>query len=192
MKKVLSIWSVLTVFGLVYLIAWIQPEPVPEWKNLEIVETIPTTPNIVKLAENEVRFTAHWDEDTSDNTVEINYQDAQLLMMVASAEALSEGTDGMIKIMETVLNRVKSPLWPNTIQEVVYQRGAFQTVTNGNIYKAEITPEVHMALVEVEKNQNAEKRVIGFETTENGRTLEQCFDYLYTIGNHDFYTCKKD
>ena len=48
--------------------------------------------------------------------VEISYQDAQYLMHVAEAEAGNQGVEGMALVMQVVLNRVKSPKFPNTIK----------------------------------------------------------------------------
>lgn len=192
MKRVIQAWSMIMAVGTASLFGYLQPEQEEIWEPIEIVETVTITPDPVVLLQNEVRYTAHWDEETYDDTVEISYQDTQLLMMVASAEALNQGTDGMKKVMEVILNRVESPDFPNTIQEVIYQSGQFESVTNGAIYKAEITPEVRQALAEVEKNRNADKDIVAFETSANGRTLEKYFDYMYTLEDHDFYQTKKN
>jgi spore germination cell wall hydrolase CwlJ-like protein len=158
----------------------------------EIIETTPIEPNPVELVKNEVRYTANWDADTSDNTIEVSYADAQLLMKVAQAEGGNQGIIGMQRIMEVILNRVESDEFPNSIQEVVYQPGQFETVTQGIIYTVEISPECHQALAEVEKNLQRNKEIIAFETSVNGRSLERYFDYLYSVQDHDFYTTKKN
>lgn len=165
---------------------------IPKDNPSEIIETVRIEPNIKTLLEHEVRETRHWDEGTSDNTVTITYPDAQLLMMVASAEALNQGVSGMVHVMEVILNRVASDEFPDTVQGVVYQKSQFESVTNGSIYRAEITPEVRQALAEVEKNLKPNNKIIAFETAENGKTLEKYFDYSFTQGDHDFFTTKKN
>ena len=191
MKKVICCWGVLTMLGLCMVNSiptYSKKEPI-KW---EIIETTPIEPNPVELVKNEVRYTANWDADTSDNTIEVSYADAQLLMMVASAEALNQGTEGMKKIMMVILNRVSSDQFPNTIQEVVYQPGQFESVTSGSIYNAQITPEVRQALADVEKNLDYDSSIVAFETSVNGRSLERYFDYLYSVQDHDFYITKKN
>ncbi len=158
----------------------------------DIVETTPIEPNIVTLLKDEVRYTANWDANTSDSTIEITYQDAQLLMMVAQAEGGNQQKSGMKRIMEVILNRVNDPMFPDTVQEVVYQSGQFESVTNGSIYQVEISAECHEALAELEKNKDNDKQIIAFETSVNGRTLSKFFDYSYTEKDHDFYITKKD
>ena len=159
---------------------------------IEIVETEKIEPNVVTLARNEVRYTDNWENDCSDNTITINYQDAQLLMMVAAAEAGSQGVEGMKKVMQVILNRVADDSFPNTIQEVVYQPSQFESVTNGSIYTAVITADCHQALAEIEKNLESDNSIFAFETSANGRTLQKYFDYSFTSGDHDFYTLKRD
>ena len=165
---------------------------IPKDNPSEIIETVRIEPNIKTLLENEVRETRHWDEGISDNTITITYPDAQLLMMVASAEALNQGVSGMERVMEVILNRVASDEFPDTVQGVVYQKSQFESVTNGSIYRAEITPEVRQALAEVEKNLEANDSIVAFETTSNKNTLGRYFDYSFTEGEHDFYTTKKN
>ena len=163
-----------------------------KYEPIEIIETTPIIPDAVTLAEESVRYTKHWDENCEDNTIKITYADAQLLMMVAQAESGNQGIEGMQKVMEVILNRVVSEDFPNTVQEVIYQSGQFESVTNGSIYKAEISAECHLALAEVEKNLEADNSIIAFETSVNGHALSKYFDYVYTIGSHDFYTIKED
>lgn len=165
---------------------------IPKDNLSEIIETVRIEPNIKTLLENEVRETRHWDEGISDNTITITYPDAQLLMMVASAEALNQGPEGMVRVMEVILNRVASDEFPDTVQEVVYQKSQFESVTNGSIYRAEITPEVRQALAEVEKKLKPNNKIIAFETAENGKSLEKYFEYSFTQGDHDFFTTKKN
>jgi N-acetylmuramoyl-L-alanine amidase len=98
----------------------------------------------------------------------------------------------MIRVMEVILNRVASDEFPDTVQGVVYQKSQFESVTNGSIYRAEITPEVRQALAEVEKNFEANDSIVAFETTSNKNTLGRYFDYSFTEGQHDFYTTKKN
>lgn len=167
------------------------PQPT-EYEPTEIVETKKIEPNAVLIAKESVKATRHWDEDVSDNTIQITYHDAQLLMALAQAEGGNQGRIGMQRIMEVVLNRVESDEFPDSIQEVIYQPGQFETVTKGIIYTVEISPECHEALAEVEKNLKRDKSIIGFETSVNSRSLEEYFDYIYTVQDHDFYILKKD
>ena len=48
-------------------------------------------------------------------------------------EARGEAHIGKVAVAAVILNRIKSPLFPNTIKEVIYQPGAFTCVTDGQI-----------------------------------------------------------
>ncbi|KKI90861.1 sporulation specific N-acetylmuramoyl-L-alanine amidase [Bacillus sp. SA1-12] len=58
-----------------------------------------------------------------------------LLARVVRAEAQSEPFKGKVAVANVVLNRVESPKFPDTIEEVIYQPGQFQPVANGEINK---------------------------------------------------------
>ncbi len=59
--------------------------------------------------------------------------DAYLLARAIYAEARSESYTGQVAVAAVILNRVGSPSFPNTISGVIYQRGAFSSVSDGQI-----------------------------------------------------------
>jgi N-acetylmuramoyl-L-alanine amidase len=66
----------------------------------------------------------------------------------------SESLEGRILIAETILNRVNSPSFPDTIPEVLQQSGQFTTVVNGRsiVERTELSDEaVIIAAREVEE-----------------------------------------
>ncbi|MDI3298292.1 MAG: cell wall hydrolase [Bacillota bacterium] len=58
-----------------------------------------------------------------------------LLAQLVTAEAQGEPYEGQVAVAAVVLNRIKSPLFPDTLAGVIYQPGQFQPVTNGTIYQ---------------------------------------------------------
>lgn len=59
--------------------------------------------------------------------------DVWLLARVIYGEARGEPYKGQVAIGAVVLNRVRSPEFPNTVAGVIYQRGAFDAVSDGQI-----------------------------------------------------------
>ncbi|MCR5611495.1 MAG: spore cortex-lytic enzyme [Clostridiales bacterium] len=59
--------------------------------------------------------------------------DVYLLARIIYGEARGEPYIGQVAIGAVVLNRVKSASFPNTIAGVIYQRGAFDAVSDGQI-----------------------------------------------------------
>ena len=59
--------------------------------------------------------------------------DHRLLAKLVYAEARGEPYKGKVAVAAVALNRVESSSFPNTLSGVVYQSGAFSSVSNGSI-----------------------------------------------------------
>lgn len=59
--------------------------------------------------------------------------DLNLLARLVYGEARGEEYIGQVAVAAVVLNRVKSSKFPNTVAGVIYQRGAFDVVSDGQI-----------------------------------------------------------
>lgn len=64
-----------------------------------------------------------------------NYTSSDLYLMAKAiyAEGRGESYTGQVAIGAVIMNRVKSPSFPNTIAGVIYQKGAFTAVSDGQI-----------------------------------------------------------
>ncbi len=56
-----------------------------------------------------------------------------LLTRIINGEARGEPYEGQVAVGAVVLNRVESPAFPNTIEGVIYQPGAFTAITDKQI-----------------------------------------------------------
>lgn len=142
------------------------------------------------LMSSSVKSMAH--DAVFERTHEVNeflIEDAQLLMQVAQAEAGNQGTDGQWLVMSVIINRMRSETFPDTMREVIYQKGQFATVTNGTIESAEPTADTHMALARIECGEIA-PQIIGFETTRN-KVLSEYFTEVFEYRDHSFYVESK-
>lgn len=63
-----------------------------------------------------------------------NSGDLYLLAKMVYGEARGEIFEGQVAIAAVVLNRVRSPLFPNTVAGVIYEPGAFTAVSDGQFY----------------------------------------------------------
>lgn len=61
--------------------------------------------------------------------------DYLLLAMAISAESQNEPYTGQVAVAAVILNRVEHPAFPDSLAGVVYQPGAFASVTNGKLGK---------------------------------------------------------
>ncbi len=62
-----------------------------------------------------------------------NLANVDLLARVIHGEARGEPYTGMVAVGAVILNRVDSPNFPSTIAGVVYQKGAFDAVADGQV-----------------------------------------------------------
>lgn len=61
--------------------------------------------------------------------------DYELLARIISAEARGESYLGQVAVGAVVLNRIEHPSFPDTLSGVVYQKGAFSCLDDGQFYK---------------------------------------------------------
>ena len=73
-----------------------------------------------------------------------NEANIELLARVINGEARGEPYEGQVAVGAVVLNRVDHPSFPNSISGVVYQKGAFTAVDDGQI-NAEMYASSHRA-----------------------------------------------
>ena len=70
---------------------------------------------------------------SSNQSSTSNSNDINLLSRLIYGEARGEPYTGQVAVGAVVLNRVKSSSFPNTIAGVIYQSGAFDVVSDGQI-----------------------------------------------------------
>lgn len=89
------------------------------WGQMEQAGSIPVT----DLTEEDMEEENYWGE-------------LELLAQVVEAEAGNQDMTGKRLVVDVVLNRVDSPLFPDTITEVLEQPGQFTTMWNGAVEDA--------------------------------------------------------
>ena len=124
------------------------------------------------------------DYNTDNN--EITYDDAQLLMRIAMAEAESDGIEGKAMVMAVVLNRVKDQRFPDTVYEVITQDKQFSPIADGRFYSVEPDVECNLALAEIEKGNYSDVEALYFENAKASWQASKC-TYLCKVGHHRFY-----
>lgn len=70
---------------------------------------------------------------SSSTTSSSNSSNVNLLARLVYGEARGEPYSGQVAVAAVVLNRVNSSSFPNTIAGVIYQKGAFNVVDDGQI-----------------------------------------------------------
>lgn len=129
-------------------------------------------------------------EDKRIQGFEITYDEAQMLMKIAMAEAEGEDIKGKAMVMAVVLNRVDSPDFPNSVHDVIFQeyKGVYQfsPVEDGRYYEIEPDIDCHIALAEIERGEYDTVDALYFENAGDCWQSNNC-EYLGTVGHHKFY-----
>jgi N-acetylmuramoyl-L-alanine amidase len=95
---------------------------------------------------------------------------------------------GKIAVGAVILNRIKSPLFPDNLQEVIYQPGAFTCVDDGQI-NLEADKESYKAALEVLEGVDPTNGCLFYynpKTATSRWMHKRPSKYSETIGNHIF------
>lgn len=116
-------------------------------------------------------------------------EDSYLLAKIAMAEAEGEDTEGKALVMLTVLNRVWADGFPDTISEVIFEDGAFSSVSNGRWDRVEPNEDYYKALELIMfEHWDESQGALYFErNTEESTWHSRNLEKIFVHGNHTFY-----
>ena len=173
--------------------------PDPSTKETMTAESITVTETTAPI-ETEVEPET---EETLIKSMDLDADEAYILAKTAMAEAEGEDTEGKALVILTILNRVWSPQFPGTIAEVVSQKNAFSSYSNGRYDRVEPDEDCWEALKLVQfehwdesqwerdfKKRDESQGSLYFERTpEPGQSTwhSRNLEKLFTHGNHTFY-----
>lgn len=78
-------------------------------------------------------YNSSGNNSSSNSSSSTNSNDLNLLSRLVYGEARGEPYTGQVAVAAVVLNRVKNSSFPNTVAGVIYQKGAFDVVSDGQI-----------------------------------------------------------
>ena len=111
----------------------------------------------------------------------ISDEDLTLLTLLTMAEAEGESEEGKRLVIDTVLNRVDSEHFPDTVYSVIYQENQFSPISDGRIERCYVDEEIReLVLEEVESRTNYD--TIFFHAGRYSNYGTQ----LFSEGNHYF------
>ena len=116
-----------------------------------------------------------------DMREELMCDSMDLLAIVVNQEAGGECELGIRLVIDTVLNRIDHPDFPDTLEDVLLQEGAFTCITDGTLDTADPDQRIFRLILE-EKRERTSTKVLYFRG-------ERYADYgtpLFQIGRHYF------
>ncbi len=126
----------------------------------------------------------------------LSEKDYDSLLRIVEAEAGGEDEDGKLLVANVVLNRVNSRKFPNTVTEVVMQKGQgvaqFTPTVDGRFANVKISSETYAAVERALYGEDISQGALYFcarHEADSGRLLwfDQKLTKLFTYGNHEFY-----
>ena len=113
------------------------------------------------------------------------------LSKIISAESKGESLIGQIAVGDVILNRVKSPLYPNTIYGVIFDRKygvQFSPTLDGTIYRDASYTSVLAAKICLEGTSLSDNALFFLNPrAAESNWIVKSREYAYSIGGHDFY-----
>ncbi len=116
-----------------------------------------------------------------NNACSISDNDIDLIALVTMAEAEGESELGKRLVIDTILNRFESDLFPDSIEDVIYQKNQFTSMWNGRIEKCYIDDTIRQLVVE-ELDCRQDDKVIYFTAGWYGKYGTP----TYRVGHHYF------
>lgn len=133
---------------------------------------------------------------TSASTIiELDASDYDCLLRIVESEAGICDQKGKVLVANVILNRVESEHFPDTVEEVVYQKKQFSPVENGTIDRVTVTEEtktaVSMALSGIDYSEGA----LFFAARKaadpkNMNWFDRTLDFLFEHDGHEFFTLR--
>lgn len=119
--------------------------------------------------------------EIEEKSESVSNEDINLIALVTMAEAEDECEEGKRLVIDTILNRMDSKEFPDTVSEVIFEPYQFPSMTNGRAERCEVRDDI-CELVREELQSRYNFDCIFFKTdyySEYGTPL-------FRVGNHYF------
>lgn len=126
----------------------------------------------------------------------LSQQDYDTLLRIVEAEAGGEDEDGKLLVANVVLNRVNNEKFPNTVTDVVMQKGEgvaqFSPTVDGRFQNAVISEETYAAVERALYGEDISQGALYFcaRNRADGDKVswfDQKLTKLFSYGNHEFF-----
>lgn len=119
-KKVLMLFCIIPILVLLLYISY-------NYEELEVYNNV--------LAATKDQSSTSTEKNTDQSSIDNSGDMVDLLARLINGEARGEPYKGQVAVGAIVMNRVKSSEFPDTIAGVIYQKGQFSCVTDGQFNK---------------------------------------------------------
>ena len=121
-------------------------------------------------------------EQSKIGSMDWDSDDAYMLAKIAMAEAESEDTKGKALVMLVVMNRVWDDEFPDSIEEVIFQKGQFSPISNGRYDKVEPDEDCYRALQLITDGWDKSRGATYFESKSDSTWHSENLTFLFKHG----------
>lgn len=115
----------------------------------------------------------------------------EIMKKLAMAEAESESTTVKALVILCFLNRMWSPDFPNTMEEVLLQEGQFTPISDGRYFTAVPDEDCEAAMRLVKSGWDQSQGCMWYESCDGGSEWhDENLELVYSLGNMRFYKAK--
>lgn len=127
---------------------------------------------------------------------DISQEEYEMLLKIVEAEAGGEDTEGKILVANVVLNRVESEKFPDTIEEVIFQKNGkvtqFSPIADGRYYTVEVSEDTIEAVNRALSGEDLSQGALYFAARSsadsgNMRWFDRHLTFLFKHGGHEFF-----
>ena len=129
-------------------------------EKIPVEKTVETTPKPKTV---EIQGVVEKPEPEPEPEISMSKDDMKLIAQMTMAEAEGESEYGQRLVIDTILNRVDSSTFPDTVYDVLYQPYQFSSIKDGRFARCHVKKELYELVVE-EVHNRTNYDVIFFRT----------------------------
>ena len=133
-----------------------------------------------------------WGSQYDVPKVQLSEKDKHLLVRIAMAEAEGEGVEGKALVMNVILNRLQCNEFPNTIEEIIYQKSGdcyqFTPVKSGRFDRVVPDEGCYEALDLIQQGHDNSNGALYFTSNMSDNSWHaRNLEYVLTYKGHKFF-----
>lgn len=152
-----------------------------------VIETV-KLPEYLTKEDFELLYTCKKDAaHACSDIIEVDQEDAVRLMTIGQAEAGETDPYAIAYVMKVIINRLNDDNFPNTIEEIINQKGQFAPLESGRYARTVPNANAHIALFLLESGQidTEAKYFEAVYVKDSWQSRNREFEFEY--GGHRFY-----
>ena len=134
--------------------------------------------------------------ESTEAVISPSKEEIEMLERIVEAEATGEDIKGKILVANVILNRIEAKEFPDTIEEVIFQKDGkvyqFSPISDKRYWKVKVTKETKEAVQRALDGEDYSQGALYFMARRRAKKssskwFDQNLDWLFKHGGHEFY-----